>query len=177
MTLPRILIAGIGNIFLGDDGFGVEVIRQLALLPWPDGVELKDYGIRGLDLAFALLDSQDLIILVDALAHGGTAGTLYVIEPDLDELGEADIQTHNVDPVQVLKMVKAFGGTPEGIIRLVGCEPATFGSEGEGIMGLSDPVTAAIPKAVETVTLLVKTFLSEYYQQEGENMRKIPQKE
>jgi hydrogenase maturation protease len=177
MTLPRILIAGIGNIFLGDDGFGVEAIQRLALQPWPDEVEVKDYGIRGLDLAFALLNGYDLTILIDALPRGGTPGSVYVIEPDLDELGEADIQTHNVDPVQVLKMVKAFGGSPAGRIRVVGCEPFTFGSEDVGYMGLSDPVLAALPETIATVNMLVQSFFLEYQQQEESSRGKIPQNE
>src|ERR1700734_1751902 len=99
MTPPRILIAGIGNIFLGDDAFGSEVARRLAARPMPDGVKVVDFGIRGFDLTYALLDGSDATILVDATPRGGPPGTLYVIEPDPGEAREPEeadllIQTH-----------------------------------------------------------------------------------
>ncbi len=89
MTPPRILIAGIGNIFLGDDAFGSEVARRLAAQPIPDGVRVVDFGIRGFDLAYALIDGYDATILVDATPRGGSPGTLYLIEPDPGEARDA----------------------------------------------------------------------------------------
>ena len=85
---PTILVAGIGNIFLGDDAFGSEVARRLLLKPWPAGVRVEDFGIRGFDLTFALMDGYDAVILVDATPRGGVPGTLYTIEPDLSELDQ-----------------------------------------------------------------------------------------
>ena len=135
----RILVAGVGNIFLGDDAFGVEVVQRLVKHTLPDGVRVIDFGIRGFDLAYALLDGYDTTILVDATPRGGRPGTLYVIEPDLndlDGLGTQDtvVETHGMNPMKVLGLVKAMGGQFKRIL-LVGCEPATLGSEEEGHMG------------------------------------------
>ena len=162
MTQPHILIAGIGNIFLGDDGFGSEVARQLASRQQPQGVRVVDFGIRGFDLAYALLDGYDVTIFVDATARGGEPGTLYTIEPDLSELAEMDpraatVEPHGMEPMKVLAMVKAMGGQFKRIL-LVGCEPATLGPE-EGQLGLSEPVTAAVGEAVRLVESLVAGML------------------
>jgi hydrogenase maturation protease len=158
MTSPSILVACIGNIFLGDDGFGVEVARRLAGRPLPEGVRVVDYGIRGLDLAYALLDGSEVTIFVDATPRGGTPGTIYVIEPDLDEVlnAEAMVEAHGMNPMNVLRLVVSMGGTLERIL-LVGCEPATLGGE-EGAMGLSEPVLAAVDEAVATIESLVATL-------------------
>src|SRR5208283_2780861 len=124
MSKPRILVAGIGNIFLGDDAFGVEVARRMAGQPQPEGVAVKDFGIRGLDLAFSLLEGYDLTILVDALPRGGPPGTLYVLEPDPADLepgAESMVETHGMDPVKVLRLVKSMGGDC-GAVRVVGCQ-------------------------------------------------------
>src|SRR4051794_37928486 len=107
---PRILIAGIGNIFLGDDAFGVEVATRLAGRSRPEGVRVVDFGIRGFDLSFAMLDDDDVIILADAAPRGGAPGTLYVIEPDPAESrepepGEMLIDPHAMDPAKVLRLV------------------------------------------------------------------------
>ena len=143
-----ILVAGIGNVFLGDDGFGVEVARQLALRPMPAGVVVRDFGIRSFDLAFAL-DSAELIILVDAAPRGGEPGTLYAIEPDLENLGEAGgPDPHAMDPVAVLRLAREMHVTP-GRLLLVGCEPETFGPENEGAMELSPRVQAAVARAAD----------------------------
>jgi hydrogenase maturation protease len=160
-----ILIAGIGNIFLGDDGFGCEVLRQLAGRTWPDNVRVVDFGIRGFDLAYALLDGYDVTIFVDATPRGGTPGTLYTIEPDLDELDGLDaqgmmVETHGMNPMKVLAMVKSMGGEFKRIL-LVGCEPATFGPE-EGQMGLSEPVSLAVAEAVHIVESLVTKILNSH---------------
>lgn len=152
----EILIAGIGNIFQGDDAFGCEVARRLASLSWPPGVRVVDFGIRGLDLAYALLDNPALALLIDACPRRGTPGTLYVLEPTLEEGPEAGpnlVDAHALDPMQVLRMVQSLGGQC-GCIRVVGCEPAELGGE-EGLMGLSEPVQAAVPAAVKLVQELV----------------------
>jgi len=158
MMPPRILIACIGNIFLGDDGFGTEVARRLAGRPLPPGVVLKDFGIRGVDLNYALLDPYELIILVDACARAGEPGSVYLIEPDpVDSNGygptPANWDMHGMNPLSVLRTVKSMGGT-RGRILIVGCEPADLGGE-EGRLGLSDPVQAAVDEAVAMIEGLV----------------------
>jgi hydrogenase maturation protease len=156
--LPTVLVAGIGNIFLGDDGFGVEVVRRLAIRAFRPGVTVKDFGIRGFDLAFNMVDGADLTILVDATARGGAPGTLYVIEPELTPSPENNdsemVSAHGMDPVKVFRMAQTLGGTL-GRVVLVGCEPETFGPEHEGQMGLSARVEAAVDEAVRIVGELV----------------------
>jgi hydrogenase maturation protease len=161
---PRILIAGIGNIFLGDDGFGVEVVRRLTERPLPEGVSAIDFGIHGLDLAYALLDGYDGAVLVDATPRGGRPGTLYVIEPDLPEplAPEAGtmIDTHGMDPVKVLRLVRALGGRLPWL-RVVGCEPAALGSEDELLMGLSEPVRSTVDEAIGLIEALIAKLHAE----------------
>jgi hydrogenase maturation protease len=163
-----ILVAGIGNIFLGDDAFGCEVVRRLSGREWPDNVRVVDFGIRGFDLAYALLDGYDVTIFVDATPRGETPGTLYTIEPEVNEIVDiqtqgAIVETHGMNPMKVLQMVKSMGGSFKKIL-LVGCEPATFGPE-EGQMGLSAPVEAAVDQAVSIVASLVGRFsVEEVYQ-------------
>jgi hydrogenase maturation protease len=152
--MADILIAGIGNIFLGDDAFGSEVARQLAQQPWPDGVRAVDFGIRGLDLAYALLERHDAVILVDAVPRGCAPGTLYVIEPEVPE-GETDdltIQGHAMDPVKVLRLAATMGG-PAQRVFLVGCEPASIEEMQDG---LSAPVRRAVSEAVSLIESLVQ---------------------
>jgi hydrogenase maturation protease len=161
---PRILVAGIGNIFLGDDGFGVEVAQRLAKCSFPSAVRVVDFGIRGLDLAYALQDGFETTILIDAFPHGQPAGTISVIEPDLhepdaDTAQESFIQPHSMNPMNVLRMATAMHG-PLKRVLLVGCEPASFGGE-EGAMGLSAPVEAAVEEATKVVTNLVAKILDE----------------
>lgn len=169
--LKRILIACIGNIFLGDDGFGVEVAQRLMTRHYPEGVQVKDFGIRGMDLAYALLDSYDTLVLVDAVPRGGQPGTLYLIEPDLAgvspekgvEAGRVALDTHSMDPVKVLAYASTLGARPIHTL-LVGCEPTpTGGSEDyeEMQMGLSEPVQAAIDGAVKMIDSLVEQLLSD----------------
>jgi hydrogenase maturation protease len=141
-----ILVACVGNIFLGDDGFGVEVARRLASRTLPPEVCVKDYGIRSFDLAYALMEPWDLTILVDACARGDAPGTVYLIEPDPVE-DAPQIEPHGMNPMSVLRLVKSLGGTP-GRILIVGCEPAELGSEYDGQMGLSEPVEAAVEEAI-----------------------------
>ncbi len=164
---PRtILVAGIGNIFLGDDGFGVEVAQQLASRPLPDRVRVADFGIRGFDLAFAMLDEPEATILVDAMPRGEAPGTVYVLEPDLDEDGpslapdhaDGSFQGHAMTPASVFALVRAMGGRPHNVI-VVGCEPLTLGPENEGYMGLSEPVANAVPEAVAVVERLLERLV------------------
>jgi hydrogenase maturation protease len=161
---PRILIAGIGNIFLGDDAFGSEVARRMMSQPIPDGVRVVDFGIRGLDLAYALLDDRDATILVDAVPRGGPPGTLYVIEPDPVEAAapapdDPVIEAHGMDPVRVLRMAAAMGGRPRRVL-VVGCEPATLGSGDDPAMGLSPPVEAAVGEAIRLIDSLVDRLVA-----------------
>jgi hydrogenase maturation protease len=146
----RVLLAGIGNIFLGDDGFGVEVATRLGRQAVPDGVQVADYGIRGVHLAYELLDGYDTLVLVDAVPMGETPGTLAVIEPeapaapaDSDDVAPV-IDAHSMSPGVVLGMLAGLGGSVDRVV-VVGCEPATLD---EGI-GLSPAVAAAIEPAVE----------------------------
>jgi len=154
-SLPSILIAGIGNIFLGDDGFGVEVVRRLASRHVPENVRVVDFGIRGYDLAYALLDGHDFTILVDAAGRGNPPGTLYVIEPDVT--GHSGIDAHVMNPAAVLQLARGMGPL-RGRIVLVGCEPETLGGD-EGYMGLSDTVSAAVEGAARLIEDLVEKLL------------------
>ena len=164
---PTILIAGVGNIFLGDDAFGSEVARRLLQRRWPANVRVEDFGIRGFDLTFALHDGYDVVILLDATPRGGAPGTVYTIEPDLSELDRlapeaAAVDTHGMNPLRVLATAKSMGA-PLNRFLLVGCEPSpeTIDPEGEGIMGLSDPVRAAVEEAIAVIDILVAQIASE----------------
>jgi hydrogenase maturation protease len=155
-----ILVAGIGNIFLGDDGFGVEVAKRLSAHGFPAGVRVVDFGIRGFDLAYALQDGYETTILVDAYPHGQTPGTVSLVEPDLSKLREAQqgvVETHGMNPLNVLRMASTMNGGLKKIL-LVGCEPATFGGE-EGLMGLSPPVEGAVDEAARMVCSVVDNIL------------------
>lgn len=157
---PRILIAGIGNIFLGDDGFGVEVARRLAQRGLPAAARVVDFGIRGFDLACALQDAYETTILVDAFPHGQTPGTVSVVEPDLSQLDSMEasgIEGHGMNPLNVLRVAKALNASLNNIL-LVGCEPETLGGE-EGHMGLSKTVEAAVEEAAEMVVSIVNRTL------------------
>jgi hydrogenase maturation protease len=164
MTPPRILVAGIGNIFLGDDAFGVEVAMRLLPRTFPLQLAIKDFGIRGFDLAYALMDPYDLTILVDACARGGAPGTVYLIEPDpIDQAtlnaNPARMEAHGMNPMNVLRLVKSLGGEP-GRVVIVGCEPADCGSDEEGKMGLSEPVLAAVDDAIAMIEELIAKSLA-----------------
>jgi hydrogenase maturation protease len=152
----KVLIACVGNIFLGDDGFGVEVARSLSMRQLPEGVSVKDYGIRGFDLAYALLDPWDLVIIVDALSRGEAAGTLYVIEPELNRPASANtaLNPHGMDPVRVLSLAASMG-TISAQVLVVGCEPCDFGDELEGRMGLSSPIQGVVEAACDMILDLV----------------------
>jgi hydrogenase maturation protease len=156
-TAPRrrVLVAGIGNVFLGDDGFGVALAGRLARREWPRGVDVVDFGIRGMDLAYALLDGYDAALLLDATPRGQAPGTLYVIEPDPDE-GSPALETHAMDPVKVLALARTLGGTPPRTLVL-GCEPRTaIAPDDENLLiELSAPVHAALDEGVRLVETLV----------------------
>lgn len=159
---PTILIAGIGNIFLGDDGFGVEVVRRLSNLKLPETVRVADFGIRGFDLAYALEDGYETTILVDACPRGEAPGTLYVMAPDWNALDDPEappavIEAHTMNPLSVLRMARAMNKEVKNVL-LVGCEPETLGGE-EGQMGLSAPVEAAVEEAVSLVESLIDRVL------------------
>lgn len=163
---PAILVACIGNIFLGDDAFGVEVARRLLARPRRDNVRVIDFGIRGFDLAYALQDGYDTTILVDAYPHGQPPGTVSVVEPDLNQLDSLDaapgafVQPHAMNPMNVLRMAKAMNGSLLRIL-LVGCEPHYLGGD-EGHMGLSPAVEAAIDRAVTEIELIVNRILDDH---------------
>ena len=143
---PRVLVAGVGNLFLRDDGFGPEVARLLALpggAPLPAGVHVVDYGIRGMHLAYDLLEGWDALVLVDAMPDaGGSPGEVRLVRVRTEDLGHGDLDAHGMDPAAVLAGLTALGGTlPPTYV--VGCHPATVA---EGI-GLSPAVAAAVSGA------------------------------
>lgn len=163
-TTRSVLVAGIGNIFLGDDAFGVEVAQRLAARELPAGVTVADYGIRGYDLAYALVRGADRTILVDACPRGEAPGTLFVLEPDLAELDAPDavpavLDAHDLNPIHVLRLARSLGAELKPVV-VVGCEPATLGPP-EGQMGLSEPVRAAVDEAVVLIEGLIERFLNQ----------------
>jgi hydrogenase maturation protease len=159
----RVLIAGIGNIFLGDDGFGVEVVGRLSGRRLPEGVEVVDFGIRGMDLAYALHEDYDLVVFVDATPRGGEPGTVYLIEPEIEEDEPVSLDTHGMDPVKVIRLARALGARPARTL-VIGCEPQVIPGRRGGsqthpyddiLMELSEPVRAAVEEAAKLVESLV----------------------
>jgi hydrogenase maturation protease len=175
---PRILCAGIGNIFFSDDGFGVEVANRLASAAVPEGVRVEDYGIRGVHLAYELCDGYDALVIIDAMPMGDEPpGTLVVLEPDVPPSASEDdddiapfMDAHTMSPLTVLATLANLGGSVDRIL-VVGCQPATI-EEG---MGLSEPVAAAVDRAVEMVsellTELVGDLLTDVCQPAGRETR------
>jgi hydrogenase maturation protease len=162
MSRPsKILVAGIGNIFLGDDAFGSEVARRLMHESLPAEVRVIDFGIRSYDLAYAMMDGYDATILVDITSKGEPPGTVYLMEPDMSHLDDSD-QTipdpHSMNPVRVLQMLRTFGNS-SGKLYLVGCEPAILEIE-DGEIGLSEAVAASVPQAIELIKSLVSDLLN-----------------
>ena len=158
MRPERVLVAGIGNIFLGDDGFGVEVVKRLAGRELLEGVEVKDFGIRGMDLVYALQDDYEVVVFVDATPRGENPGTVYLIEPEIEDDGEVTLDTHGMDPVKVIKFARALGARPNRTL-VVGCEPQvvlTGEDYDEMLMALSEPVRAAVEEAAKLVESLVE---------------------
>lgn len=150
----RMLIAGVGNIFLGDDGFGVEVAKRLAAETLPAWVRVTDFGIRGIHLAYELLDhGYETTILVDATPRGGEPGTVYLIEPDLDTVerdGHGSPEAHGMHPEAVFGLLRTLGGRP-GRVWIIGCEPAQTAE----VIGLSAPVAQAVEEAVKLIVKIV----------------------
>jgi hydrogenase maturation protease len=159
MSDRGILIAGIGNIFLGDDGFGCEVAQELARRELPPDVRVVDFGIRGLDLAYALQAGYESAILVDAVPRGQPPGTLYVIEPEVDCDGDAALpvamQSHGMDVENVLRLVASLGGRAPRTL-LVGCEPTPLSDDWDMPRGLSEPARAAAKEAVWLIGRLIE---------------------
>jgi hydrogenase maturation protease len=154
----QILVAGVGNIFLGDDAFGVEVARVLSTREFSEGVRVVDFGIRAFDLAYALLDPWDAVILVDAVPRGDAPGTLYTIEPDLSSVADAQtdgamLDGHSMDPVKVVQLAQNMGSVTARLL-IVGCEPADCGGA-EGRMGLSELVQNSVAAAADLVEELI----------------------
>jgi hydrogenase maturation protease len=150
----RVLVAGIGNIFLGDDGFGVEVVQRLRGRPLGDDVDVADFGIRGVHLAYELADGRyDAVVIVDAVARGGEPGTLYAIEADVGApapAGGLTADAHSLTPDAVLAWLRHVGARP-GRVVVLGCEPAAIDES----MGLSGPVSDSIERAIEMIRDLV----------------------
>ena len=152
----RIFVVGVGNIFLGDDGFGVEVATRMKRRPIPDGVRVDDYGIRGVHLAYELLEgSYDLVVLVDALDLGEEPGMISVFEPELDGHAEVAPDAHDLDPASVMGLLAGLGGSV-GRMLVVGCQPSSVDEH----MGLSAPVEAAVDEAIRVVDEIVQEQLS-----------------
>ncbi|HYP97590.1 MAG TPA: hydrogenase maturation protease [Polyangiaceae bacterium] len=163
--MKRVLVAGVGNVFLGDDAFGVEVVRELMRRPNLSHVTLRDFGTRGLDLAYTLVDGVDALLLLDTVQRGQPPGTLTVLEPDFESdrapeelLGPG----HGVDPCRVFDLVRALGGTMPRT-RLLGCEPLSFGSDEEPMLALSAPVQAAVVRALPLIEQLLLELSGEPY--------------
>jgi hydrogenase maturation protease len=160
-TDRRVLVAGIGNVFLGDDGWGVALADRLARRELPAGVEVVDYGIRGLDLAYAMADGgYDAVVLLDAAPRGDAPGTVYLIEPEVDAT-EVAIDTHGMDPAKVIAMVQGIGAEPPRTL-VVGCEPANcLGADAEEfVVELSEPVRAALVEAERLVESLLDELVT-----------------
>jgi hydrogenase maturation protease len=156
----RVLVAGIGNIFLGDDGFGCAVAEVLADTPLPEGVEVRDFGVRGLDLAYQLA-GYDAVVLVDALPLEDEPGTVVVLEPELDD-EVAEIETHGMDPVRVLRFARELGSLPQRTL-VVGCRPLrVVDPEGDEVLvELTPPIQAAVETAASLVRSLVEKLVKE----------------
>ncbi|GCE12790.1 hydrogenase maturation protease [Tengunoibacter tsumagoiensis] len=169
----RILVACIGNIFMGDDGFGVEVAQQLfkQRSKYGETIEIVDFGIRGIELAYSLLDAYEVLILVDAVPRGGAPGTLYLLEPDLTTLRVEQtpdasrfmLDSHSLDPMKVLLFAQTLGAHPIRTL-IVGCEPTHPSASAdyeEMCMGLSASVQAAIPEAITMIDTLLAELTSQ----------------
>lgn len=159
----KILVAGIGNIFMGDDGFGCEVAGRLSQRKVPAGVDVVDFGIRGLDLGYALMDGYEVVILIDTVDRGEAPGTLYLIEPEIGDAaaparGEQLMAPHGMDPASVLRFIAALDQRRPRVL-MVCCQPAFLGGE-QGHMGLSEEVTQSVDKALTEVLGLVDELLA-----------------
>ncbi|SFD06469.1 hydrogenase maturation protease [Streptomyces aidingensis] len=161
---PAVLVAGIGNVFLADDGFGPAVAAELLRRPLPDHVQVADFGIRGMDLAYRITAGCAAVILVDAVVRGEAPGTLTVLEPQIPDDTAAGLQTHAMDPVRVLALARRLAAAPAGPlprVLLVGCEPLVrmTGAEPDVRVELSEPVARAVPEAAGLVLSLLPGLL------------------
>ncbi|MFK4144617.1 hydrogenase maturation protease [Streptomyces sp. NPDC004065] len=161
----RLLVAGIGNIFLADDAFGPEVIQALGAHPLPPGVRVRDFGIRGLDLAYELLDGYDTAVLVDAAPRGHRPGTLSLIEPEPPggpDAPAAPPEAHGMDPAKVLALAAHLADGPLPRVLVLACEPEIRPRGDEDIMpGLSAPVREAVPRAATALHTMVPVLLAD----------------
>ncbi|MFE5813727.1 hydrogenase maturation protease [Streptomyces sp. NPDC056479] len=160
----RLLVAGVGNIFLADDAFGPEVIRALDRHPLPPEVRVRDFGIRGMDLAYELLDGYDLALLVDAAARGLRPGTLSLIEPELPDgaSGGAPPEAHGMDPAKVLALAAHLGDEPLPRVLVLACEPELRPRGDEDIApGMSATVRDAVERAVAALHDIVPVLLAD----------------
>jgi hydrogenase maturation protease len=168
--MSRVLVAGIGNIFFGDDAFGCAVAAELLKRSWPDGVNVVDFGIRAYDLAYAIMDDYDATVLIDAAPRGEKPGTVYLLELDPDKVDTAEdgiADAHALTPVRVLQMIRTLGGRAKNLY-LVGCEPARL--DGDGLIGLSEEIRDAVPVAVK---LIEKTVADWRAAAESEKISKL----
>ncbi|ANP52616.1 hydrogenase maturation protease [Streptomyces griseochromogenes] len=157
----RLLVAGVGNIFLGDDAFGPEVIRALDRRPLPPEVRVRDFGIRGLDLAYTLLDGCATAVLVDAAPRGHRPGTLTLIEAEPPD-GTVVPEAHGMDPEKVLALAAHLGDEPLPRVLVLACEPGVLPRGDEDILpGLGAPVRAAVDRAVEALHTLIPVLLAD----------------
>ncbi|MFF4394416.1 hydrogenase maturation protease [Streptomyces sp. NPDC001480] len=166
MTAPRLLVAGIGNIFLADDAFGPEVIKALAGRPLPAEVHVRDFGIRGMDLAYQLLDGYDAAVFVDAAPRGLAPGTLSLIEPDLPDAADTARhvpEAHGMDPVKVLALAAHLGEGALPRVVVLACEPEAVPStdDPDVTVGLSTPVRDAVERAVPLLHTVVERLLAD----------------
>ncbi len=150
--LRKILVAGVGNAWLRDDGFGGEVARRLQQSELDEGVSVMDVGTGGLDLAYEVMRGYDALVILDVSQQGGEPGTLYVMEPEEDTvLGSIEdgemINPHAMDPQTVLRFVKSLGAWPARVV-VIACEPAEVEEMG---WGLTEPVKEAVERAVGLV--------------------------
>lgn len=161
----RLLVAGVGNIFLADDAFGPEVIRALAARPpLPPEARVRDFGIRGLDLAYELLDGYDIAVLVDAAPRGHLPGTLSLVEPELPDPASAAAppEAHSMDPAKVLALAAHLGDDPLPRVLVLACEPQTVPCGDEDLVpGLSAPVRDAVGRAVAALHTVVPVLLAD----------------
>ncbi|HWY90949.1 MAG TPA: hydrogenase maturation protease [Solirubrobacteraceae bacterium] len=158
----RVLVAGIGNVFLGDDGWGVALAGRLAARALPRGVDVVDFGIRGMDLAYAMQDNYAAVVFLDATPRGEAPGTLYVIEPELDDI-ETTVDAHGMDPVKVLALARTLGAESLPRTLIVGCEPRTRMSTADEqiVAELTEPVRASLEEAVALVEDLLADLTRE----------------
>jgi hydrogenase maturation protease len=163
--MSRILIAGIGNVLLGDDGFGAEVVRRLAKKGLPGEVRLMDCGNRAFDLAFEMLHPHDAVLLVDLVQRGGAPGTLYLMKIDAEDNARSEsgemCSGHAIDVAQVLRLISAYERPTPRRLFLLGCEPEYLADESDLCDRLSEPVRAAVDEAVTRIEVLVHDLLKD----------------